>query len=206
MSGAAVHLVALAGGSGAGKTWLAAELSKRLGAGCERLCLDDFYRDRSQLAPARRARVNFDHPAALDWPCLERVLELLAARIPALAPTYDFSTHCRRPAGHEIQPRPCVLVEGLWTWHHPRIRDLFALRIFVRCSRELRLERRLQRDTSERGRSREDVLRQFASQVEPMHQRFVEPLGKTADLVLGSPTPPRALLELERRIGRLMRT
>jgi uridine kinase len=80
---------------------------------------------------------------------------------------------------------------------------LFALRIFLQCPPELRLERRLERDISERARSREEVLWRFATQVEPMQQRFVEPLRRTADIVLDSPTPPRALLEVERRIGRL---
>lgn len=198
-----VQLIGLAGGSGAGKSWLAARLARRLGADCARLSLDDFYRDRSHLTPARRARVNFDHPRAIDWPLFQAVLRRLAARQPAEAPCYDFSTHCRRPVPRLIQPRPFILVEGLWVWHRPRIRELFALRVFVECPAKIRLARRVKRDTTERGRSEAEVLGRFAGQVEPMQQRFVEPLKRTAHQVLCSPVRASAVAQLERQIRHL---
>lgn len=199
-----VHLIGLAGGSGAGKTWLTDELCKRFGADCERLSLDDFYRDRSHLAPSQRARINFDLPQAIDWPCLQDVLQRLAAGRPALLPSYDFSTHCRRSVTRKVQPKPVLLVEGLWPWHTSRVRHLFAFRVFVECPFALRLARRLERDTTERGRTREEVLRRFELHVQPMHRRFVEPLRKTAHLVLRSPIRPAALVELDRRIRQLL--
>lgn len=195
-----VHLIGVAGGSGAGKSWLTAELSKRLGAACERLCLDDFYLDRSHLTPAQRARINFDHPRAIDWALFGETLERLVAGRPALVPLYDFSTHCRGPARRQVQPQTIVMVEGLWAWYRTRVRRLFELRVFIECSPALRLERRLERDTTERGRTEEEVRCRFARQVEPMHRRFVEPLRATADIVLCSPEGQKALGELEQRI------
>jgi uridine kinase len=197
-------LIAVAGGSGSGKTWLTARLARRLGSDCERLCLDDFYRDRSHLAPGQRARINFDHPRAVNWPCLHNVLLKLAAGFPACIPSYDFSIHCRRSAARELQPKPVLLLEGLWPWHTSRIRHLLAFRVFVECPFALRLERRMKRDISERGRAKEEVLQRFEMHVQPMHRRFVEPLRKTAHLVLRSPIRPAALAELDRRIRQLL--
>lgn len=197
------RFVAVVGGSAAGKTWLADRLSGVLGAHACRLAQDDFYRDLSHLTPARRPRVNFDHPRAIDWALLEEVLDALArGRTPAV-PRYDFKTHCRKPDHHHFAPRKVVLVEGLWLLRRPRLRARFDLKVFLRCDSALRLQRRLARDVLARGRSEESVRRQFETQVEPMHARYVEPQARWADVVLPAPLREREVAGLAERIAAL---
>src|SRR5882757_2506429 len=112
-------LVAITGGSGAGKTWLAGRLHNILGEKAGRLSLDSFYRDWSHLPPSRRDRVNFDDPEAIEWALVERALQDCAAGRPALVPRYDFSTHCRTNGLETTYPRPMMLVEGLWLLQRP---------------------------------------------------------------------------------------
>ncbi|MCB1126580.1 MAG: uridine kinase [Verrucomicrobiae bacterium] len=196
-------LVAVAGGSASGKTWLADRLAEVLNPPALRLALDDFYRDLSHLAPARRGRVNFDHPRAIDWSLLEEVLDELTRGRTVAAPGYDFATHCRRPDPRRLVPRSVVVVEGLWLLRRPTLRARFDLKVFLRCDAALRLERRLARDVRERGRSEESVRHQFETQVEPMHARFVESQAHRADVVLDAPVGEREVARLAARITAL---
>jgi uridine kinase len=174
-------LVAIVGGSGSGKSWLAAKLKAALGQNVARLSQDNFYRDRSALSPSRRTRLNFDHPRALDWPLLERVLERFCARRPTRVPRYDFKTHSRLKAKERLPTKGILLVDGLWLLRRPRLRRLFSLRVFLDCPRGLRLKRRLARDQAMRGRTRASIEEQFWSTVEPMHARYVVPQKRWAD-------------------------
>jgi uridine kinase len=177
-------LVAVIGGSGAGKSWLAQKLETQLAPRAVRLALDNFYRDQSHLSPARRDRINFDHPRAIDWKTFETVLTCLAQGRPARVPHYDFATHSRTRNSEIIQPKPVVLVEGLWLLRRPSLRRLFRWSVFVDCPRRLRLARRLARDAAERGRNRASILKQFRATVDPMHARFVVPQKHHAKLAL----------------------
>jgi uridine kinase len=190
---ARTKLIAIVGGSGSGKTWLATKLAQALGPRATRLSLDDFYRDRSHLSPARRARLNFDHPRAVDWVALENVLRRLRSGHSARVPCYDFATHCRLPRTRTLAPSPILLLDGLWLLRRPLLRRWFALSIFVDCPRRARLRRRLARDRRGRARSRASVLEQFRATVEPMHRRFVEPQKRRAVLVVRSPCGARQL-------------
>ncbi len=177
-------LVAIVGGSGSGKTWLADKLCAKLGRKAARLSLDDFYRDRSHLSLKRRARINFDHPQAIDWASFEQVLaECLAGRRTSL-PCYDFETHSRRKASKSFSPSPIILVDGLWLLHRRGVRKLFGASIFLKCGQATRLSRRLARDLLNRGRSAASVRQQFRLTVAPMHTRFVEPQVRWAQLVI----------------------
>lgn len=193
-------IVGIAGGSGAGKTWLAQALLHRFKKQACLVSLDDFYRDRSHLAPALRQRINFDHPRSIDWRHLETVLGHWFDGKKALVPRYDFSTHCRRATSETLSPKPVILVEGLWLFRRPRVRKLFSLKIFVDCSPELRLQRRLARDCRERGRTEESVLMQFNTFVEPMHQRFVAPQRRWADMVFERSLTPRDIESIAQQI------
>ncbi len=171
----AIRLIAVVGGSGSGKTWLAADLAGELGDEAAHLCLDNFYQDLSHLPEPERERVNFDNPAAIDWDALRVVLESLERGETARVPVYDFTEHVRKRETVEIESRPIILVDGLWLLHPEWLRKRFALSVFVDCPEEVRLERRLERDVISRGRTRESVRKQFTEHVQPMHERFVEP-------------------------------
>jgi uridine kinase len=189
-------LVAIVGGSGSGKTWLARQLKASLRRRAILLSLDDFYKDCSHLSPIRRARLNFDHPRAIDWPCFERILQKLAAGQPVQAPLYDFRTHSRVRSTRNVKPAGLVLVDGLWLLRRPSVRHLFALKIFIQCPRAKRLRRRLARDLQDRSRSRASVLWQFKTTVEPMHRKYVQPQSRYADLILRSPWTRSQALKL----------
>jgi uridine kinase len=179
-----VHLIAIAGGSGSGKTWLASHLQRRLGRRAGRLSLDDFYRDRADLPASQRARINFDHPAAIDWALFRQCLQQIQRGEPTRLPRYDFTTHSRHPRPRLWRPKPVVLLDGLWLWHRPELRRLYACRVYVDCPENLRLARRLDRDQADRGRSRASVLRQWRLQVKPMHDRWVAPQRKQAEMIV----------------------
>jgi len=196
--------VAIAGGSGSGKSWLADKLERALAPGVVRLCLDDFYLDRSHLPPARRARLNFDHPRAIDWQGLEGALKALLAGRLATVPAYDFKTHTRLPFVKRVHPQRLILLEGLWPLKRRAIRRLADLSVFLHCPARLRLQRRIQRDRSARGRTRASVEQQFRHSVEPMHVRFVIPQLHQADLVFQSTCGPRQVRQVLARIVELL--
>ena len=180
-------LVAIVGGSGSGKTWLADRLQAALGKkNAARISLDDFYRDRSHLSPARRARINYDHPRAIDWPAFERVLCACLAGRQTRVPRYDFANHCRLTASREFQPAKIILVDGLWLLRKPALRRLFSYRIFIDCPAKIRLHRRLARDLLVRGREQASVQRQFREAVEPMNTQYVVPQKRWVHNILKS--------------------
>jgi uridine kinase len=182
-SGNKCVLVGIVGGSGSGKSWLAEQLADYLQPTAARLSLDDFYQDRSSLSAGRRARINFDHPRAIDWKSLERVLRDFGAGQPAKVPCYDFATHCRA-GSKSVEFKPILLVEGLWLLRRPSVRRLFAFTIFLECPPRLRLQRRLERDLASRGRSAESIRMQFRTMVEPMHRKFVASQIRYADVTV----------------------
>lgn len=190
-------LIAIVGGSGSGKSWLAAELKKRLAPQAALLSLDDFYYDLSKLDPAARDQVNFDHPQTIDWPLFESVLDdCLMGRATGI-PQYDFTTHTRLPEIKFFQPAPLVLVDGLWLLQSPKLRGWFDLKIFVDCPEPLRMKRRLVRDVTGRGRTPASVREQFQATVAPMHDRYVEPQKQFADITLRGEVGDFELRELK---------
>jgi len=197
-------VVAIVGGSSSGKTWLADKLQALFGPQAGRLSQDDFYRDRSHLSPARRAKLNFDHPRAIDWPGFESALRDLVAGHKTRVPDYDFATHSRRKKLKAIKPKPLFLVDGLWLLRRPSMRQLFHLSVYLDCPTQTRLKRRLARDLISRGRTRASVREQFWQTVEPMHLRYVVPQSRWADLVFTKPCSPRGVQQLAKRISQLL--
>jgi uridine kinase len=202
-------LVAIVGGSGSGKSWLCRNLCAALGKRAGRLSLDDFYRDRSILPEGRRARLNFDHPRAIDWAAFEQVLKDCLAGRKTKIPQYDFRTHTRRRRPRIIRPQPVIFVDGLWLLNVARIRVLFGLAIYLHCPAKTRLKRRLARDLVNRGRSADSVREQFRRTVEPMHQRFVEPQARRAHLVIRRTVQQRdikAVLQLLQNVTNMLKS
>lgn len=199
----APFLVAIAGGSASGKTWLARRLQRRLRPHAGILSLDAFYRDQSHLPPRARATLNFDAPRALDWPLLVDRLQDLRAGRPTRLPRYDFVSHTRLPSTRPCPARPILLVEGLWPWWRPALEPLFDLRVYLDIPEETRLPRRRQRDLQERGRRPCDVDHQWRRQSQPMFSRFVRPQRARAHLVLGPALGNEQLRQLETHIRSL---
>ncbi len=183
-------LIGIAGPSCSGKTTLAHAVAERLtsadasGRPVMVLPQDAYYKDLSTLPLEERARNNFDEPAAFDWALMEQHLRNLAERRPVERPIYDFTTHTRREETLTMAPSAYVIIEGLLAFHSPAIRNLLALRVFVDAPDTVCLERRIQRDTQSRGRTRESVERQFRETVQPMAERYVRPVRAFADLVI----------------------
>jgi uridine kinase len=181
-----VQLIAVVGGSGAGKGWFVARLCELLGEHATHLQLDHFYRDRSHLPMAHRARLNFDTPNAIDWAQAERVFTACRAGEAAEVPRYDFATYSRLSPAAPWQAKPLVFVEGLWLLRPPAVRKLFHLKIYLDTPADLRRERRFKRDAVERGYTIEVIEERYRT-VAPMHERYVEPQKKSADVVLAQP-------------------
>lgn len=178
-------IVGIAGGSGSGKTTVANVVMERLGPShIAYLPHDAYYRGTADMPPEQRDAVNFDHPDSLETSLLvEHIRDLKDGR-PVDLPVYDFATHLRTRQTKRIEPNQVILVEGILIFCDPTLRDLFDLKIFVDTDPDIRFIRRLQRDTMERGRSAESVIRQYLDTVRPMHLKFVEPCKQYADLIV----------------------
>jgi uridine kinase len=191
-----VRFIAVVGGSGSGKSWLAARIRAAYGESAGHLSLDDFYRDLGHLTPEERAAVNFDDPAAIDWEALKEVMEALSRGEDAGLPSYDFATHTRRAEDQSFPFRPVVVMEGLWLLHPEWLREKFTHSLFVDCPEGLRLRRRIERDTISRGRTEASVREQFNAHVQPMHALYVEPQRDWAQHSIGSPASEEAIGKL----------
>lgn len=177
--------IGVAGGSGSGKTTVALKVVERVGFDqIAYLSHDAYYRDASNLPPAERAQLNFDHPDSLDNELLIGQLKQLQAGQPVEIPVYDFKTHSRLAETRRIDPQPVILVEGILIFADKQLRDLMDVKIFVDTDADLRLIRRLQRDIGERGRSPDSVIQQYLRTVRPMHLEFVEPSKRYADVII----------------------
>ncbi len=185
--------VGISGGSGSGKSTLATSLVQAVGARHALVMEQDhYYQDLSFHGGLLAEAVNFDHPDAVDLELLASHLGTLRQGRPIGRPTYHFPTHTRRPHTVIEEPRPLLIVEGLFTLYHPGVRELLDLRIYVECEADVRLLRRLKRDLIERGRSSTSVLEQYESTVRPSHMDFVEPSKRFAHLIVrgDEPAPP----------------
>lgn len=202
-TGSSSKLIALTGGSGAGKSWLANHLHREFDDEATTLSLDNFYCDFSHHTLSARERINFDNPNTIDWPLFENTLRDLQKGVTALVPRYDFVSHTRWSNGEWCSPRPFIFVEGLWLLSSAHIRELFNLRVFLDCPESLRWQRRLARDVKERGRTADSVREQFENVVAPMHERFVEVQKPWADLVIEQPISQTDLNQLDTRIRAL---
>jgi uridine kinase len=177
--------IAVAGGTGSGKTTVAEEILKRVGA--DRIAYlqhDSYYLDRDQMSLDPRNLPNFDHPNSLETELLIKHLMQLQTGRTAEVPIYDFTTDSRSSEVRHVAPQPVILVEGLLIFAEKKLRELFDIKIYVDTDNDIRFIRRLRRDIAERGRTMESVIDQYLSTVRPMHLEFVEPSKRYADVII----------------------
>ncbi|NWF68710.1 MAG: uridine kinase [Chloroflexi bacterium] len=180
-----VVTIAVAGGTGSGKTTVSNAILERVGShNIAYIPHDAYYKEIGHLSPEERAKVNFDHPDSLDTPLMIEHIKALQYGLPVEIPLYDFTTDRRQPQTQHIDPQPIILVEGILILAEKALRDLFDVKIFVDTDADLRFIRRLQRDITQRGRSAESVIDQYLSTVRPMHLQFVEPSKRHADVII----------------------
>jgi len=198
------QLIALVGGSGAGKTWIARRLQRALGPTITRLSLDDFYQDHSTLPQPLRERVNLDHPRAIDWRSLESALHSCRAGRRVHVPQFSLATRTRLSQSRVLTPAPLIVVDGLWVLLRREVRELFDFRVYLECPTQLRLERRLARDLGEDGRNADSLRRQFWRVIAPMHERYVAPQVGWADIVMEQPPSEEEVHNLAETIRALI--
>jgi uridine kinase len=178
-------VIGVAGGSGSGKTTVTKAILERVGR--ERIALlphDSYYHDLSHLPLEQRARVNFDHPDSFDNTLYLAQLDALIHGEQVAMPTYDFTNYVRLPEVLMVLPRPVVLLEGILIFADAALRARMGVKIYVDAESDLRIIRRIQRDTRSRGRTVESVIEQYLKTVRPMHLEFVEPSKRYADIII----------------------
>lgn len=176
-------IIAISGGSGAGKTTLARNLKSALGQECSIVYQDSYYIDQSAKFDKDGGAVNFDHPDALEFSLLCEHLRLLKEGREVEVPIYDFATHSRKSETVSMAPCPFILVDGILILSQKELHAHFDISIYVDTCEQVRFERRLQRDVEERGRTPQGVKDQFYAQVAPMHDLFVETSKEHASLI-----------------------
>lgn len=179
-------IIGIAGGTGSGKTTVARSVIEQLGADkVTFISQDNYYKDQSHLAMEERLKTNYDHPFAFDNELLMEHLRLLRSGQAVYAPVYDFAAHTRS-SSHTVQlmPNRIVIVEGLFVLYDEKLRSMLNIKVFVDTDSDVRLLRRVLRDIEERGRSIHSIHQQYLATVKPMHEAFIEPSKKYADLII----------------------
>ena len=180
------HLVVgVAGGSGSGKTTVVRKIVESVGASHVTVLEHDrYYRDRPDLRLEERAALNWDHPDSLETDLMVRHVRDLRQGHTIDVPRYDFARYAREEASERVSPRRTIIVEGILIFADPDLRRLMDVRVFVDTDDDIRFIRRLERDTTERGRTMRSVIDQYLGTVKPMHRDFVEPSKRYADVIL----------------------
>lgn len=177
-------IVGIAGGTGSGKTTFARALQKAMGQQCVIVPQDSYYVANAELGFAERLKINYDHPDALEDDLLIEHLRQLRKGQSIQVPVYDFEIYARTEQTTTVEPQAIVIVEGILVLNNPLLREELDLKVFVDTDPDVRILRRLIRDVRKRGRTLESVYSQYLETVKPMHEAFVEPSKRYADLIV----------------------
>lgn len=178
------YIVGVAGGSASGKTEIVKTLKKHFEDKIEIIEHDNYYFAHDNLSMDERASLNYDHPQAFETDLLIEHVKNIINNEEIHIPTYDFTVHTRSSETVKKIPKPIVIVEGILVLENEELRDLMDMKVFVDCDGDVRLKRRITRDLVERNRTIESILTQYMETVKPMHELFVEPSKKFADLIV----------------------
>ena len=196
-----ILIIGIAGGTGSGKTTLARHIADAFGDHVAVITHDSYYRAQNEKTYEERCLQNYDHPDAFETELLCEHLQLLCQGQAVEVPVYDYTVHNRADATTCVQPRAVILLEGILLFSDPALRDMMDLRIFVDTDADERILRRILRDTEERGRSLTSVITQYLTTVKPMHEAFVEPYKRYADIIVpGGGDNPAAIDMIVTRI------
>jgi uridine kinase len=178
-------VIGIAGGTGSGKTTVAQAIYDRVGSDrIEWISHDSYYRNFDALSAEDKAKINFDHPDSLETELLVRHLDVLAKGSSVEVPLYDFAAYARKSETLHVQPHKVLIVDGILILAEPELRKRIDIKLFVDTPADIRFVRRLTRDIESRGRSLQSVVSQYLATVRPMHEEFVEPSKRHADLII----------------------
>lgn len=180
-----MKIIGIAGGTGSGKTTVVKKIVEALPPHFVAVVpLDSYYNDTSHMTEEERRAINFDHPDAFDWELLVKQVEMLRKGIAVEQPTYSYLKCNREKETVHVEPKPVIIIEGIMTLLNKQLRDIMDLKIFVDTDSDERLIRNIQRDCVERGRTVEMVIDRYQKVLKPMHEQFIEPTKKFADLII----------------------
>ena len=188
-----VYVIGIAGGSGSGKSTFAARLREQFPDSVALISCDNYYRAHDDIPLEERRKLNYDAPEALEFDLMVSHLRALKRGEAVNCPVYDFALHNRSDKILRIEPRPVIIVDGILILSDPALRETFDLRIYVEADADERILRRARRDMEVRGRKIDDIMAQYLTTVKPMHETYVEPSKKHADLILNGGMNPVAL-------------
>lgn len=179
-------LIGIAGGTASGKTSIADILKEDFSSTNSVIIIkeDDYYKDQSDITYEERCKTNYDHPLAFDFDLMMVQLKELLACKTIKKPTYDYTVHNRSNIIETVEPSDVIILEGLFALYNPEIRKLEDIKVFVDTDADIRFIRRLKRDIVERQRTMENVMQQYLTTVKPMHDQFIEPTKKYADVII----------------------
>ena len=198
-----ILVIGIAGGTGSGKTTLMKNLIEKFGDVVTVLSHDNYYKRRDDLTYDQRCLINYDEPDALETDLMALHLDQLRQGQTIDCPVYDFTQHNRSNETVRIAPKNVIIVEGILIFENKPLRDLMDIKIFVDTDADVRLCRRIKRDVNKRGRTLESVLTQYQNTVKPMHEKYVEPSKKYADIVV--PEGGKNAVALDMIMGRIER-
>ncbi len=196
-----ILVIGIAGGTGSGKTTLMNNIMTRFEGMVTVLSHDNYYKRHDELTFEERSGLNYDEPDAIETSLMVEHLKALRAGQAIDCPVYDFTRHNRSDETVHLEPKPVIIVEGILIFENESLRDLMDIRLFVDTDADVRLCRRIKRDVTKRGRTLESVLAQYQATVKPMHEKYVEPSKKYANLVI--PEGGKNLVALDMILGRI---
>ena len=180
-----VTVIGVAGGTGSGKSTLVKRLQEAFrDDDVATLCHDFYYKAHPELTFEQRTKLNYDHPAAFDTDMLVEHIRTLKSNVPIKHPVYSFVEHNRTDESVAVMPSKVIIVDGILIFENKELRDLMDIKVFVDTDADVRLARRILRDVCERGRTMQSVIDQYTTTVKPMHEEFVEPSKKYADVII----------------------
>ena len=198
-----ILVIGIAGGTGSGKTTLMKNIISQFEGMVTVLSHDNYYKRHDELTYEERCSLNYDEPQAMETDLMVQHLMQLRQGQAIQCPVYDFTRHNRSDETTLLEPKPVIIVEGILIFENEALRELMDIRLFVDTDADVRLCRRIKRDVNKRGRTLESVLLQYQTTVKPMHEKYVEPSKKYANLVI--PEGGKNLVALDMVLGRIQR-